>query len=69
MPLKKECCRKCLSKVNRKWIEYEYIQWRQGYIYCPIQYVEPGETTYRNIKDEPPIKCPFMLEHILSNED
>jgi len=66
--LKKELCIKCWKNTCFWNNEDEWI-WKEGWINCPLRYTRIGETTNRKIINKPPTKCPFILEHILSNED
>jgi len=72
MPLNKEYCKKCWKKaaVGYKgkygWIFADKILWDAVEIECPSDYEESID---RKITTEPPPKCPFILEHILNNED
>jgi len=76
--LKKELCKKCQNaladsfddKVTRENLRWNWIDekiWRKGDVLCPIEY--EGESRYRDITDGPPIKCPYLLEYLISNED
>jgi len=71
--LKKKLCQKCWEKVIRdrgmKWT-YSEEWWKEKVIMlCPLQYREKGETGWRSMTEQPPTKCPFLIEHILSKED
>jgi len=73
--LNKEYCIKCY--YNYGWTDYDDGFWfvedqrweRDRMIDCPTEYIGEGETIDRNITEQPPDNCPFMLEHILSKED
>jgi len=53
--------------VRDEWIEDDELRWKkEEKIICPGAY---RESTYRDIKEQPPANCPFILEHILSKED
>jgi len=72
MTLNKEYCIKCY--YNYGWTdcddEFWFVedqQWgRYKMIDCPTEYIGKGESMRRKITSEPPIKCPFYLEHILT---
>jgi len=73
MALNKKICERCWNKAGKEiyrwkvggWQEYDEDQWKDGYIECPSEYVELGNYNTRKITDEPPSKCPFILEHII----
>jgi len=67
--LKKELCQICWNKVGWSgWMTVDETNWKKGYIDCPYMYREEAYRL-REITGKPPTKCPFILEHILSNED
>jgi len=73
--LNKELCKKCCKKNKEKMRSPFSISalirescWKNGYIDCPSDYVEKEETIVRYITELPPSKCPFFLEHILTNQ-
>jgi len=68
--LNKKYCIKCWKKSGYKWIEDDDEWWKkEGKIHCPIEYKEEGKWIAMNIRGKPPNKCPFLLEHTISNED
>jgi len=70
MPLIKKLCKKCISNVYGKWVKGDELWWKEDRkVICPDEYTEEdGENNYRNITDGPPNKCPFLIEHILTNQ-
>jgi len=52
-----------------EWSTHDDLDWKDGWLICPIEYTEKGERRIREIKEEPPNNCPYKLEHILSNEE
>jgi len=75
--LKKKLCVKCWNnyaksfneeKVCLRWNKDDEECWKRRVICCPNKYKEK-ENNPRYITEQPPDNCPFMLEHILSNED
>jgi len=70
--LKKKICKKCWNKgyiANGEkliWAGFDDENWKLGMIYCPKEYREKGKKPERKITEPPPIKCPFLLEHILT---
>jgi len=78
--LKKECCMKCWNayaeqrrtEYGRKflrWVEDDELNWKEEYVLCPSDYLGKGEHVKREIKDEPPENCPFLIEQILNNQE
>jgi len=69
--LNKECCKKCRKRFGIfGWMESDELWWKEeGMVYCPDEYLGKKETVTRKITGQPPIKCPFLLEHTISNED
>jgi len=72
--LKKKICKQCWNKgheISGKrygWNISDERSWKEGWIYCPPEYIEKEWIVYRNrrnITGEPPSKCPFLLEHII----
>jgi len=63
--LNKECCQKCWNSTYFSWTEFDEIRWKERMVYCPPKYRDKRKSVYGNITDRPPIKCPFILEHIL----
>jgi len=70
--LKKECCIKCINetvdfeggwKFIRKWEKFDEENWKRWIVYCPLKFVERGWSNISFRKDEPPSKCPYILEH------
>ena len=70
---KKEVCKKCkndyaesftnIQMTSMRWTEYEDKVWKNGMVYCPLQYTNKKEEQTRDIIDEPPSKCPYVLEN------
>jgi len=73
--LKRKLCQKCWNKGHKisgeiyGWSDYEEGHWNKGWIYCPEEYREKEEQWPIKIIDNPPNNCPFLLEHILTQED
>jgi len=62
--LKKKLCIKCRNKWIG-WHKDDEQYWEEKrLIFCPPDYKE-GESRMREIKDKPPEKCPFILEHTI----
>jgi len=62
MALKKELCEKCWGRISGGGFEIDEKYWEEGKTYCPSKYAEK-KYTERNIKEQPPERCPFILEH------
>jgi len=62
--LKKKLCKKCWNKQLVRWRIENEIGWKEGDVYCPGTYIDPGKWL-RKTTDKPPSKCPFYLEHII----
>jgi len=70
MTLKKECCIKCHENMDYEWSEWKEQLWnKNGCVECPEEYIGERESDWRKVKFEPPEKCPFLLEHILTKEE
>jgi len=68
--LNKKLCIKCWKNIPYNgWMKSDEKRWNEGEVICPFKYREKRESTYRDITDNPPSKCPFMLEYILSEKD
>jgi len=65
--LKKEICKKCWNKKG-EWIDFDELRWKEGYVWCPDDYVDRGKYI-RYITDKPPSKCPYLLEYALINQE
>jgi len=70
MPLSKKLCQKCVNKTEDiGWKKkYDEERWDVGEVLCPLIYIGKERRTIK-IKDKPPPKCPFILEHILTKEE
>jgi len=66
--LKKEYCKECRESMYHGWYEFNERWWKLGYIICPDDYREIGESNMRKTKDQPPTKCLFLLEYVLDNQ-
>jgi len=65
MTLNKKICQKCCKVyANKNGLKYVIAwsedDWRKGCVWCIPGYQQ---------KKGPPPKCPYILEHIISNED
>jgi len=73
--LNKYYCHKCWNKIHIingeicGWVKSDKGRWKEGYVWCPAMYIKEGETIDRKITEQPPTNCPFLIEHLLSNED
>jgi len=68
--LNKKICKRCWNKIAEEgWDEFDERFWKRGYVFCPLDYVEKGETLETKITEQPPSRCPFFLEHIISNQE
>jgi len=67
MPLTKKLCEKCWIK-RFGLIGFDDRYWEDGYIWCPLEYLGTEDQEQRKITEPPPSKCPFILEHILTNQ-
>jgi len=71
--LKKELCIRCWKDYYESYIHQCGLygkDWKERtYIHCPIIYLGKGECNVRPITDKPPSKCPFLLEHIITNQE
>jgi len=75
MTLNKELCVNCWTKIGKEvygksigWVRWDEIRWDEGTVRCPDEYLGKGNNDIK-ITDKPPNNCPFILEHILNNED
>jgi len=77
--LNKELCKKCWKKREEQlqlekslsgWSSFNEKCWEiEGTVRCPpFSCIKNGENRTRYITDNPPSKCPFLLEHILNNQ-
>jgi len=68
--LNKKYCVKCWNEYDKTngWTNGDEKRWngKEGLLMCPGRYTTPLHT--RKITKEPPTKCPFILEHILTNK-
>jgi len=73
--LKKELCIKCWNKKHRVhgyiygWTVNDERHWKEGWLICPREYIKKGESSQRKTTDKPPIKCPYLLEYLLNNQE
>jgi len=67
--LKKKLCKRCWNSIFLDgWNEYDEWLWEKEIVCCPGKYLTKGEGDERKITKEPPTNCPFILEHILTNQ-
>jgi len=71
--LNKKLCKKCWKKTGKEmygweeesaWTGCDEFDWKEGWIECPNYYIEKEESL-RKITEQPPIKCPYYLEHVI----
>lgn len=64
-------CQRCIENAVKRtgkrrlqWSGVDTIQWYEGFVVCPVEYVE-GTLNYRNTKvlSAPPAWCDHGLEH------
>jgi len=79
--LKKEYCQKCWnayteffdteeSKNMIRWNKEDEKRWEEeGVVWCPLKYLVEEELIDRRITEQPPEKCPFYLENVISNQE
>ena len=62
MRLNKDVCKLCMTRDGRApWNARDEEQWSRGEVLCPGAYLE-------NI-NKPRIRCPYLLEHIVSEKE
>jgi len=57
-----------IGRETWRWTKEDEKEWKKGGIYCPPEYRESVGKPSRSIKNKPPAKCPFILEHILTSQ-
>ena len=74
--LNKEVCSKCwnarmisLNGTHIGWLSIDDEHWKKGWVTCPTEFVDKVSSGKRLIDQEPPDKCPYVLEHIVSDQD
>jgi len=77
--LNKEYCIKCcnayskwkiVNKMNAlRWGIHDESRWKKETVICPPEYRGTADKPVRKITDKPPTNCPFLLEHILTNQE
>jgi len=53
------------KRMKIMWNKSNEKNWKKGRVFCPYVYIEKGESSVRDIKEEPPNKCPYYLEHVI----
>jgi len=68
MALKKKLCMRCWENSVGKsvgWAASDERRWKEGCVWCPMDFQSNREYNPRSITEPPPNKCPFYLEHVI----
>jgi len=69
--LSKAICQRCYKSFNHQWFRIDEVfgngkaltpdlRWKQGFVSC--------FTYRRSIRRSPPVRCPFVLEHLMETQ-